>query len=67
MTEKQNQLAEFQAVMLEHLSKHSSIAELQQAMRDDPKLDGYRRYIESFDPDMLMIAAELTKKWGVRK
>lgn len=67
LSEEPKRLAEFQATMLDHLSKHKTFAALQEAMRADPKLDAYREYVESFEPDMLMIAAELTKKWGVRK
>ena len=64
---KQERLARFQATMLDLLAKHSSLSELQHALQDHPDLAEFQDYVQSFDPRMMMIAAELTKKWGVPK
>jgi len=59
-------LAEFQAKLLELLDQDLSTDEIAESLRNDPALSDYHNYIASFEPRMIEVAAELTKKWGQR-
>lgn len=62
-----NELAQFQSALLDHLDSSVPLEELHESLMTDPKLASYRGYIQAMEPRMLEIAAELTRKWGVRK
>ncbi len=67
MSTDRQQLAEYQATLLELLSKYDTIDEIQSHLRTDAPLALYRHHAESFEPRMIEVAAELTKRWGRRK
>jgi hypothetical protein len=59
-------LARFQALLLDALSRAESADEVLARLRGDPELAEYADYIASFEPRMIDVAMELTRKWGVR-
>lgn len=59
-------LAEFQAKLLELLDQDLSTEEIADRLRADPTLSEYHNYIGTFEPRMIEVAAELTKKCGQR-
>lgn len=60
-------LARFQSALLDLLHEPLSVDEIRQRLLSDPEFAVYRSYVEAMEPRMLEVAAELTKKWGVRK
>ena len=64
---KENEpLAEFQAALLELLDEPLSADEIISRLQNDAVFAPYRRYIDTFEPRMVEVAAELIKKWGRR-
>ena len=61
-----NRLARFQSALLDVLHECSTLEELRDRLEKDEAFEPYRDYVQSFDSRMLLTAAELTKKWGVR-
>jgi hypothetical protein len=61
------QLARFQALLLDLLSQGHSPEEIVGRLRAQPELDPFAYYIASFEPRMIDVATELTKKWGRRE
>ena len=59
-------LALFQSALLELLSQPLLVPEIQQRLRHDAAFAPFQDYIESFEPRMIEVAAELTQKWGRR-
>lgn len=59
-------LAQFQTALLDVLHECSTIEELRERLDKDSAFEPYRDYVRAFDPRMLLTAAELTKKWGMR-
>ena len=59
-------LARFQALLLDALSRAKSADDVLVRLRADPDLAEYADYIATFEPRMIEVAIELTKKWGVR-
>jgi hypothetical protein len=59
-----DELARFQAALLELLARDLPAPALQEHLRDDPAFAGFRAYVDTFEPRMLAVAAELVKKWG---
>jgi hypothetical protein len=59
-------LAEFQDALLELLSQDLPVEVLVAKLRDDAAFAVFREYVLAFEPRMLEVAAELTKKWGRR-
>jgi hypothetical protein len=60
-------LARFQALLLDALGRAKSADEVLTRLRTDPDLEEYSDYIATFEPRMIEVAIELTKKWGVRE
>ena len=67
LREAEQQLADFQAALLEILDRFEDSAEILRELRALDLLPEYRDWVNSFDPAMTEVAALLTKKWGVRK
>lgn len=61
------QLADFQAALLEILARFEDPVEILRELRNLDLPPEYREWVNSFDPAMTEVAARLTKKWGVRK
>lgn len=61
------QLADFQAALLEILDRFEDPAEILRELQALDLPPEYRDWVNSFDPAMTEVAALLTKKWGVRK
>ena len=59
-------LARFQAALLDLLSQDLPADAMRQRLRDDPAFAEFREYVVGFEPRMLAVAAELVKKWGKR-
>ena len=59
-------LADFQAALLELLDGPLTADEILARLRTDEVFAPYRDYIDTFEPRMVEVAAELTKKWGRR-
>jgi hypothetical protein len=60
-------LARFQALLLDLLSGEHSPAEIVSRLKSEPELQQFTDYIASFEPRMIEVASELTKKWGRRE
>jgi len=63
---KGDALSQFQGVLLETLYRHQHADAILAALRAEPACEPYSDYIDSMEPRMLEVAAELVKKWGVR-
>lgn len=61
-----NELAAFQAALLDILSRFEDPEEIRRELAALDVSDEYRDWMSSFDPAMTEVAALLTKKWGVR-
>lgn len=57
----------FQARLLVLLDSELNEFEIKKALLEDPGLQEYKDYIESWQPQMLDLAKQLTKKWGLRR
>lgn len=67
LREDEQQLADFQAALLEILDRFEAPTEILRELRTRDLPPEYREWVDSFDPAMTEVAALLTKKWGVRK
>ncbi|NJK30208.1 MAG: hypothetical protein HC851_13180 [Acaryochloris sp. RU_4_1] len=59
-------LAHFQDSLLDILSSQSETAEILASLKKAQFGDAIADYLESFDPKMVAVAAELVKQWGKR-
>lgn len=66
MTHHDKDLAAFQAVLLNRLDGISEADDVVQNLRAIESVEEYKQWIESFDPHMAQLAAQLVQKWGVR-
>lgn len=57
-------LARFQAALLDLLSQPLSASEIALRLREDAACAPFQDYVSGFEPRMIEVAAELTKKWG---
>lgn len=57
-------LADFQAYLLETLSTHDTSEEILSQLSSQPLDEGLGSYINTWDPNMVDVAATLVKKWG---
>lgn len=64
MFEEDNQLAEFQAALLNALNVYTNAAEIFQALHNNEATKSFEDWINQMDSSMLEIGAELVKKWG---
>ena len=60
-------LARFQAALLELLARELPPEEIIRRLREDTAFAPYRSYVETFEPRFLEVASALVKKWGVRE
>jgi hypothetical protein len=60
-------LASFQAAILELLAQDLSASDIRKRLGKDAAFAPFCTYVESFEPRMLAMAAELVKKWGRRQ
>ncbi len=60
------ELADFQSCLLDVLHKHCRAEEITAALLASHSTLAFRNYIASFEPEMLEVAAELVKQWGVK-
>jgi hypothetical protein len=58
-------LALFQEQLLRLLWEESDPAAVRGALLADPRLADFHDYIAEMEPEMLEVAAELARKWGV--
>ena len=66
MTEDE-QLARFQATLLDLLDRGDSPQAIIDTLRSDPRWPGYADYVATFEPRMVAVAVELVAKWGQRE
>lgn len=59
-------LADFQSALLELLDQQLDAEQILARLHSDPVFVPYRSYIDTFEPRMVEVAAELVKKWGQR-
>ncbi len=61
-----NELATFQSILLERLSSQDDPELIKATLLREPLSPSLADYVQSFEPEMVEIAAELVKKWGKR-
>lgn len=61
---QEQDLADFQAGLLEILSTQVSAEEILTQLSSQPLDEGLASYISTFDPHMVDVAATLIQKWG---
>jgi hypothetical protein len=59
-----DELAAFQAALLDLLAQDLPPEAMQRRLREDAAFAGYQAYVQGFEPRMLAVAVELVKKWG---
>ncbi len=64
MPDEDPELAAFQAFLLETLHQQTDAASILTALRNSESTQPFVDYINSFEPEMLELAALLVKKWG---
>jgi hypothetical protein len=64
MQDEDPELAVFQACLLETLHQQADAASILTALRNSEATQPFLDYINSFEPEMLELAALLVKKWG---
>jgi hypothetical protein len=66
VVEEDQNLAAFQAALLELLARHTEPGELRRVLCEDPRFEAYRGYVEGFDGRMVGVADALVERWGER-
>lgn len=61
-----SELAALQAALLDRLDRHDGTGDILASLRSIETREQYRVWIDSFDPDMVELAAQLVQKWGRR-
>lgn len=64
MPDEDPELAAFQACLLETLHQQTDAASILTALRNSEATQPFADYLDSFEPEMLELAALLVKKWG---
>ncbi len=64
MQDEDPELAAFQACLLETLHRQTDAASILAALRASEATQPFTDYVNSFEPEMLELAAMLVKKWG---
>jgi hypothetical protein len=59
-----DELAQFQARLLELLWQGGEPRAIRRALLADPELAPFHAYIRTMEPRMIAVAAELARKWG---
>lgn len=62
--ESDEQLASFQAALLELLHQDLPAAEILRRLQSDAVFEPFRSYIATFDVRAVEVARELVQKWG---
>ncbi|MGB8700071.1 MAG: hypothetical protein WCD18_11700 [Thermosynechococcaceae cyanobacterium] len=62
----ENEIADFQASLLEILSSESDPVKILTECQGLSTPDAMTKYIATFDPRMVQVAADLVKQWGKR-
>lgn len=62
----ENELAVFQEQLLDILASAEDGERILSRLKDADYGDDIAQYIESFNPEMVAVAATLVKKWGKR-
>jgi hypothetical protein len=65
--QEDDSLAAFQSALLELLDEQLETGEILRRLNTDVAFRPYRSYVASFEPRMVEVAAELVKKWSVRR
>ncbi len=60
------ELASFQSTLLEKLSSQDEPDLIKATLQQEPLSPALHDYVQTFDLEMVEIAAELVKKWGKR-
>lgn len=60
-------LAAFQSALLELLGSELPPEALMHELQNNPTFLPYRDYVATFEPRMVEVAAQLTRKWGRRE
>ena len=60
-------LSLFQAALLDLLAQPLPAGDMARRLREDAAFAPFRGYTTGFEPRMIEVAAELTKKWGRRE
>jgi hypothetical protein len=60
------ELATFQSTLLETLSSQDDPDVIKATLQQESLSPTLQDYVQTFEPEMLEIAAELVKKWGKR-
>jgi hypothetical protein len=60
----EEELANFQAALLELLDTQQDLKDMRSQLQQNPAFAPFQEYINTFDDKMLEVAAELVKKWG---
>lgn len=64
---QEQDLADFQAFLLETLSAHDTPKKILAELCSQPLDQGLASYLHTLDPNMVDVAATLVKKWGQRR
>ncbi|NEQ25954.1 MAG: hypothetical protein F6K28_44265 [Microcoleus sp. SIO2G3] len=60
------ELSKFQSTLLEALSSQDKPNVIKATLQQEVLSPALQDYVQSFEPEMVEIAAELVKKWGKR-
>jgi hypothetical protein len=63
---QETEIATFQESLLEILSTQSSLSQILTTLQELSTPNEIAEYIETFDPRMIQLAADLVKQWGKR-
>ena len=67
MDKKPTDLRAYQDALLTVLDSHDDAEEIVRELKENPDLQAMQDYIDTFDQDMVAVAAALVKKWGFKK
>ncbi|MBW4543369.1 MAG: hypothetical protein KME25_02810 [Symplocastrum torsivum CPER-KK1] len=59
-------IATFQSILLETLSSQDEPDVIKATLQQEALSPALQNYVQTFEPEMVEIAAELVKKWGKR-
>lgn len=59
-------LSNFQDTIMNLLDSDQEPESIILQLKSDPRFASMKAYLESLDPDMIAVAKELVRKWGVK-
>lgn len=62
-----NQLAEFQAVLLEALYNKTEFKDIDKLLQDNEASAAFQSWLKQIQPSMLELGAGIVKKWGSKE